>query len=94
MNKKINWKKLIKLRGNKSREEVADRIGISVSALQMYENGQRIPRDEIKVKLANFFGVTVQELFLTINRTIRVLIQPKEVIPWTLKLAWSLWKML
>jgi putative transcriptional regulator len=63
MNKKLIGKKLIKLRGNKSREEVADCIGISVSALQMYENGQRIPRDEIKVKLANFFGVTVQELF-------------------------------
>ncbi|WP_423748200.1 hypothetical protein [Bacillus cereus] len=29
----------------------------------MYENGQRIPRDNIKIKLANFYGVTVQTIF-------------------------------
>lgn len=35
----------------------------SVLVLQMYENGQRIPRDNIKIKLANFYGVTVQTIF-------------------------------
>ena len=40
-------KNLIALRGEKSREEVAFSIGISASALSMYETGQRIPRDEI-----------------------------------------------
>ena len=29
----------------------------------MYENGQRIPRDDIKVKLARFYGVSVEYLF-------------------------------
>jgi putative transcriptional regulator len=47
-------KNLINLRNEKSREEVARAVGISVSTLQMYENGQRIPRDNIKIKLANF----------------------------------------
>lgn len=56
-------KKLIALRGKRSREEVAKAVGISVSALQMYENGKRMPKDEIKIKLANFYGVTVQYLF-------------------------------
>ncbi|PGU99209.1 transcriptional regulator, partial [Bacillus cereus] len=41
---------LINLRNEKSREEVARAVGISVSTLQMYENGQRIPRDNIKIK--------------------------------------------
>ncbi|WP_237982034.1 helix-turn-helix transcriptional regulator [Bacillus thuringiensis] len=56
-------KNLINLRNEKSREEVAKAVGISVSTLQMYENGQRIPRDNIKIKLANFYGVTVQKIF-------------------------------
>ncbi|TKH70651.1 helix-turn-helix transcriptional regulator [Bacillus cereus] len=56
-------KDLINLRNEKSREEVARAVGISVSTLQMYENGQRIPRDNIKIKLANFYGVTVQTIF-------------------------------
>ncbi|PDZ52514.1 transcriptional regulator [Bacillus sp. AFS094611] len=54
---------LINLRNERSREEVAKAVGISISTLQMYENGQRIPRDNIKIKLANFYGVTVQAIF-------------------------------
>ena len=56
-------KNLIALRGEKSREEVAFSIGISASALSMYETGQRIPRDEIKLKLAEYYGVDVQSIF-------------------------------
>lgn len=48
---------------NESREEVVNNIEISLSALQMYENGQRIPKDEIKIKIANYYGLTVQEIF-------------------------------
>ncbi|NRR17653.1 helix-turn-helix transcriptional regulator [Bacillus pacificus] len=59
---------LINLRNGKSREEVAKAVGISVSTLQMYENGQRIPRDNIKIKLANFYGVTVQTIFFDLEQ--------------------------
>ena len=55
--------KLRELRGDKSREEVANAVGISVSAIQMYENGARIPRDEIKIKLAQYYGTTVARIF-------------------------------
>lgn len=55
--------KLLFLRGNQKREDVADSVGISVSALQMYENGQRVPRDSIKIELAKYYGTTVQEIF-------------------------------
>ena len=55
--------KLVRLRGDKSREEVAKEIGVSVSAISMYENGERIPRDDIKVRLAMLFNVSVQEIF-------------------------------
>ena len=55
--------RLIKLRGNISRGAVAEAIGTSVSAISMYENGERIPRDAIKIKLATFYDKTVQEIF-------------------------------
>lgn len=55
--------RLIEARNNKTREEVANAIGISVSAISMYENGYRIPRDEIKIRLADYYNTTVQALF-------------------------------
>jgi len=63
MNKEIIGEKLLELRGNRSREEVANAVSVSVSALQMYENGQRIPRDDIKIRLAEYYKTTVQEIF-------------------------------
>lgn len=55
--------KLIKLRGTKSREEVAKAVGVSVSAISMYENGERVPRDAIKVRLSKYYNHTVQDIF-------------------------------
>ena len=54
---------LMELRGEKPREKVAKEIGISPSALGMYEIELRIPRDDIKIKLANYFHKSVQEIF-------------------------------
>lgn len=51
------------LRGDTPRQTVADAIGVSVSALQMYENGQRIPRDQTKMAFAAFYGTTVEAIF-------------------------------
>lgn len=62
--------KLLELRGTRSREEVAAAIGISRTAVQMYENGQRVPKDSIKVKLAKFYNVSVQELFFSSEYTV------------------------
>ena len=55
--------KLRKLRGNSSIESVAKAIDISPSALSMYENGERTPRDDVKIMLAHFFDTTVGALF-------------------------------
>ena len=59
----IIGKRLVTLRGNRSQEEVAKKLGISISALSMYEQGNRIPRDEIKIKIAEYYGQTVQSIF-------------------------------
>ena len=58
-----NGARLIHLRGEKSREEVASANKISVSALTMYELGQRNPRDEVKISLASYYGVHVSDIF-------------------------------
>ena len=55
--------KLKETRGDMPREVVAEALGISLSALAMYERGERTPRDEIKIKIASYYGKTVQELF-------------------------------
>lgn len=54
---------LKELRGNRSQEEIAKEIGVTKSSWAMYERNERIPRDEVKIKIANFFGKTVQEIF-------------------------------
>ena len=51
MNAKEIGKRLVELRGSKTQEQVANAVGISVSALSMYECGERIPRDPIKIAL-------------------------------------------
>ena len=55
--------RLLKLRGERTREEVANAIGVSLSAVSMYENGDRIPRDAIKIKIASFYQKSDQEIF-------------------------------
>ena len=51
------------LRGEKTQRTVADDLGISVSALGMYETGKRVPRDEVKVRMAEYFNTTVEAIF-------------------------------
>ncbi|MEG1163350.1 MAG: helix-turn-helix transcriptional regulator [Anaerovoracaceae bacterium] len=63
MNNEVVAKRLAKARGNKTREEVAKYVGVTVSALGMYERGERVPRDETKIKLAKCYDKDVQELF-------------------------------
>ena len=58
-----NGKRLRKLRGDRSAKSVAEALGISESALLMFERGERTPRDDTKCKISDFYGVSVQELF-------------------------------
>lgn len=49
----------------KSQQQAADEMSITKSSLAMYEQDKRIPRDEIKVRIANYYGETVQSLFFS-----------------------------
>lgn len=63
MDKQAIADRLVKLRGKKSRETVAKACGISISALAMYEQGERIPRDDIKMKLSKYYKRSVDFIF-------------------------------
>ncbi len=67
MNAVVIGEKIKNLRekNNISRENFANAVEISQSALSMYENGQRIPRDEVKLRIARFFNTSIEELFFT-----------------------------
>ena len=51
------------LRGSRTLSEVAEACDITVSALANYEAGARVPRDEVKARIANYYSTTVNELF-------------------------------
>lgn len=63
MNKEKMASKLVELRGDKSREQVAVDLDISYSAIVSYETGDRVPRDEVKIKLASYYDVRVEDIF-------------------------------
>lgn len=55
--------KELRIEKNLTQEELAKIIGVGVSAISMYEQGNRVPRDEIKIKLAKFFNKSVEKIF-------------------------------
>lgn len=65
MNARLIGETLRMLRGDRSQAEVAKAVGVNQSAIANYEAGTRIPCDEVKVRLALYFNVTVDFLFFT-----------------------------
>ena len=55
--------RLRSLRGEKPIQKVAEDLGVSVSAISMWENGERLPKDDLKISLASYYGTSVQALF-------------------------------
>lgn len=58
-------KRIRKLREKKkiSQETLAKSINVSPSTVSMYESGERIPRDETKIKIARVFNVSINSIF-------------------------------
>ena len=66
------------LRGNEPLEAVGDAVGITRTALCAYENENRVPKDSIKVKLAEYYNTTVQAIFFK-NEESNMIINVEEV---------------
>lgn len=56
-------KRLRDLRGSRTQEEVAKALGVTVMAVSLWERGERVPSDDIKVKIANYYKRSVSTIF-------------------------------
>lgn len=56
-------KRLRDLRGYTPRRVVAEDVGVSEASITAYEMGERVPRDAIKRKLADYYNTTVEAIF-------------------------------
>ncbi|WP_217301917.1 helix-turn-helix transcriptional regulator [Clostridium sp. 001] len=69
--KKYSLKEL-RIKKNKTQEQISKAIGINRAAYSHYENGLRIPKVDVASKLASYFGVMIESInFLPNNDTIR-----------------------
>lgn len=62
-NKKAVGERLRKLRGTRSRSDVADALDVTVQAIWLWESGQRMPGDSMKIKIADYYRRSVANIF-------------------------------
>lgn len=69
MNSKLIGSILVSLRQEKGKStvEAARDLGITTSALSNYENGIRIPRDNIKIRIADYYNRPIASIFYAQN---------------------------
>jgi transcriptional regulator with XRE-family HTH domain len=56
-------KRLRKLRGSRTLDEVGEGLGVTGMAVSLWERGERMPSDEMKVKIAAYYKKSVMSLF-------------------------------
>ena len=72
-----NTLKELRQKKNQSLICAANGIGITPSALSNYENGIRIPRDETKASISNYYGKPLMDIFFEQTPTKR---EQKQII--------------
>ncbi len=53
---------LLRMRNNLKQTEVAERLGISISTYCRYEYGEREPVASVLIRIADFYGVSIDYL--------------------------------
>lgn len=56
-------KRLKKLRGDRTQEQIANILGLSKMTISQYEQGERVPADKIKIAIAELYNQDIGELF-------------------------------
>ena len=59
----IIGERLRRLRGSRTLSEVANALKVSEMAVSLWERGERMPSDDMKVKIANYYHRSVTTLF-------------------------------
>lgn len=68
-----NKLKTLRIENKMTQKQVADRIGLAISAVSSYESGSRYPSYDVLIKLANMFHVSTDYLLnMTSKRTIDI----------------------
>ena len=70
--------KRLRLEKGLTQQEVANELDMSISMLAMMENGYRRGGDETKMKIANFYGKSVESLFFNQNSHLKCLKERKK----------------
>lgn len=65
MDKKEIGQRLVKLRGEKTQRQIATKIGVAPSTYAMYELGERMPSDLVKIRIAKLYKKSVQSIFFS-----------------------------
>jgi transcriptional regulator with XRE-family HTH domain len=63
VNKKEIGKRLRELRGDKTLEEVAKELNVTPMAISLWERGERVPSDDMKIRIAAYYEQSVTEIF-------------------------------
>lgn len=63
LNHKTTAENLYRLRGDRTKKEVADAVGVTERSIAQYERGERIPNDAVKIRLAAYYGKPAEEIF-------------------------------
>lgn len=58
-------KRLRELRGQKTLGEVANALGVTTMAVSLWERGERMPSDDLKVKIAAYYEQPITAIFYT-----------------------------
>ena len=65
MDRKTVGERLKALRGDRTLEEVGKALEVTPMAVSLWERGERIPNDDMKIKIAHYYNVTVTDIFFT-----------------------------
>lgn len=63
MNRQEIGKRLRELRGSRTLDDVAKALNVTPMAVSLWERGERIPSDDIKIKIAAFYQESVTAIF-------------------------------
>jgi putative transcriptional regulator len=63
--------KLIECRGTRSRQEIADKLGITPQMLGAMERGDRTPSLSLAKRIADFYKAPIDDIFFDIKETNR-----------------------
>ncbi len=53
----------LRVQKNMTQQELADTLGLSVSAISSYELGVRVPSDKVKKQYSLYFNRSIEDLF-------------------------------